>query len=60
MRAVAARYQGRVQAYEIWNEQNMSGEVGGYVEVAPYLATLKAAYTTIKGSTAARSSSSAA
>ncbi len=48
MRLVADRYIGKVQAYEIWNEQNLAGEVGGHVEIAPYVATLKAGYGAIK------------
>ena len=50
MRTVADRYIGKVQAYEIWNEQNLAGEVGGNVEVAPYVATLKSGYTAVKAS----------
>ncbi len=41
MRVVAGRYVGKVQAYEIWNEQNLAGEVGGNVQIAPYFETLK-------------------
>ena len=48
MRYLAARYQGRVQAWEIWNEQNLAGEVGGRVDVAPYFETLKAGYGAVK------------
>ncbi len=48
MRYLAARYSGRVQAWEIWNEQNLAGEVGGYVDVAPYFDTLQAGYTAVK------------
>lgn len=48
MRYLAARYAGRVQAWEIWNEQNLAGEVGGHVEVAPYVETLKAGYAGVK------------
>jgi hypothetical protein len=46
--AVAARYKGRVAAYEIWNEQNMAGETGGTVNAAEYVALLKAAFPAIK------------
>lgn len=48
MRYLAARYSGSVQAWEIWNEQNLAGEVGGTVDVAPYFETLKAGYTAVK------------
>ena len=48
MQFLATRYQGRVQAWEIWNEQNLAGEVGGRVAVAPYFETLKAGYTGVK------------
>jgi len=47
--ALAARYQGRIQAYEIWNEQNYAVENDGYVEGAGrYVELLKVAYTRIK------------
>ncbi len=47
---VAQRYQGRVQAIEIWDEINLFYEVGGKGRVNPasYTELLKAAYTTIK------------
>src|SRR4051794_16666271 len=48
MAFLAKRYAGRVQAWEIWNEENLAGEVGGTVEVAPYFETLKAGYTGVK------------
>ncbi len=48
MQFLATRYQGRVQAWEIWNEQNLAGEVGGRVAVAPYFETLKAGYLAVK------------
>jgi hypothetical protein len=48
MRFLAERYRGKVAAWEIWNEQNLAGEVGGHVEVAPYVATLKAGYAAVK------------
>jgi hypothetical protein len=49
--ALAARYQGKVQAIEIWNEQNLAYENGGQVTEADaghYVEILKAAYTSIK------------
>lgn len=48
MRYLAARYSGQVGAWEIWNEQNLAGEVGGQVAVAPYFETLKAGYGAVK------------
>ncbi|HEY8597271.1 MAG TPA: hypothetical protein VIL85_02505, partial [Thermomicrobiales bacterium] len=48
MRFLAEHYQGEVAAWEIWNEQNLAGEVGGHVEIAPYFATLKAGYEAVK------------
>ncbi len=48
MRLVSGRYVGKVQAYEIWNEQNLAGEVGGNVRVAPYVNVLKAGYAGVK------------
>lgn len=42
MTFVADRYKGKVQAWEIWNEQNLAYEVGGYVNVDDYIAMLKA------------------
>lgn len=46
---VAERYRGRVSAYEIWNEPNLSHESGGKPgDPAHYLATLQAAYSAIK------------
>ncbi len=48
MRFLAARYKGKVQAWEIWNEPNLAGEVGGLVEVRPYFDTLKAGYSGVK------------
>ncbi|MHB9032839.1 MAG: glycosyl hydrolase family 18 protein [Anaerolineae bacterium] len=51
LREMAARYKGRVQAYEIWNEQNLYyewGGRGGKLSAAKYIALLKAAYNAIK------------
>lgn len=49
MRAIAARYRGRVAAYEIWNEPNLNYE-WGYRPPNPaeYTALLKTAYRAIK------------
>ncbi len=46
---LAARYQGRVHAYEVWNEQNFSREWGGgRINAGRYVELLKAAYPAIK------------
>ena len=52
-----ARYAGKVQAYEIWNEENLSREMGsGNVDPSNYLPLLMAGYTGLKAgdSTATR------
>ncbi len=49
--ALTKHYQGKVQAIEIWNEQNLAVENGGRVAMADaghYVELLKAAYTRIK------------
>jgi len=49
--ALAAHYQGRVHAIEIWNEQNLAYENGGSVstdDAGHYVELLKEAYTRIK------------
>jgi polysaccharide biosynthesis protein PslG len=49
MQVLAARYKGRVAAYEVWNEPNLAVENGGVPATpADYLATLAAAYPAIK------------
>ena len=50
VRQMAARYRGRVQAYEIWNEQNLWYEAGGVgrMNAAKYVQLLAAAYRAIK------------
>jgi hypothetical protein len=47
---VADRYRGRVQAIEIWNEQNLWYEAGGVgrINAANYVQLLQASYRTIK------------
>ena len=47
---VAARYQGKVQAIEIWNEQNLWYETGGKgrIDPAAYVPLLQQAYQIIK------------
>jgi polysaccharide biosynthesis protein PslG len=49
--ALANRYKGRIHAIQIWNEQNLAYENGGYVsteDAGHYVEVLKAAYTRIK------------
>jgi hypothetical protein len=49
MSAVATRYAGKVQGYEIWNEENLDREAGpGNVDPSTYLPLLEAAYPVIK------------
>jgi len=49
MAAMAARYRGRVSAYEIWNEQNLQREWDGVpLSATDYVALLAAAYPAIK------------
>ena len=49
MQALGARYAGKVQAYELWNEQNLSREMGsGNVDPANYLPLLRAGYAGVK------------
>ncbi len=48
MRFIAARYHGKVRAYEVWNEENLAYETGGLVDVGTYVAVLKQGYTAIK------------
>ena len=47
--ALAGRYRGRVQAYQVWNEPNLSREWGGRIpDPAAYVELLRACYTGIK------------
>jgi len=47
--ALADRYCGRVQAYEIWNEENLLREwYGQIMSPSQYVSLLQAAYTSIK------------
>jgi hypothetical protein len=51
MGAVASRYAGQVQAYELWNEENLDREAGtGNVDPSTYLPLLEAGYTAVKAS----------
>jgi polysaccharide biosynthesis protein PslG len=47
--ALATRYAGKVQAYEIWNEENLSREMGdGNITPAVYVPLLEAGYAGVK------------
>jgi hypothetical protein len=47
--ALASRYKGRIQAYEIWNEPNLNREWGDKPpDAAAYASMLKASYQAIK------------
>ena len=47
--AVAERYRGRVHAYQVWNEPNLSREWGGFPpDVAGYVELLRACYIGVK------------
>jgi len=47
--ALATRYKGRIDAYEIWNEPNLAREWGGKTpNPAEYVALLRVAYQAIK------------
>jgi hypothetical protein len=47
--AMASRYRGRIQAYQIWNEPNLAREWGGkHPDPAAYARMLQVAYGTIK------------
>jgi hypothetical protein len=49
MQAMASRYAGKVQAYEIWNEENLSREMGvGNVTPASYVPLLEAGSAGVK------------
>jgi hypothetical protein len=49
MSAVASRYAGKVQAYELWNEENLDREAGtGNVDPTTYLPLLEAGSTAVK------------
>ena len=51
MRALATHFKGRVQGYEIWNEQNLYyewGGLGGKLNAGKYVQLLKAAYQAVK------------
>ncbi|MCO5177020.1 MAG: glycoside hydrolase family 5 protein [Thermomicrobiales bacterium] len=45
---MADRYKGKVQAWEIWNEQNLASTFGGQVDVGEYANLLQAGYQGVK------------
>ena len=47
---MANRYKGKIQAYEVWNEENYAVETGGQVNVGAYIPVLKAGYQALKAS----------
>jgi hypothetical protein len=49
MQELSSRYKGKVQVYELWNEQNLSRETGsGNVSPSFYLPVLKAGFAGVK------------
>ncbi len=49
LKQMVTHFKGKVQAYEIWNEQNFAVEVGkGQINAGNYVELLKASYQTIK------------
>jgi polysaccharide biosynthesis protein PslG len=50
LKFMADRYKGKVQAYEVWNEENYAVETGGQVNVGAYIPILKAGYQALKAS----------
>jgi hypothetical protein len=50
LKFMADRYKGKIQAYEVWNEENYAVETGGQVNVGAYPPILKAGYQALKAS----------
>ncbi|MEX2426583.1 MAG: cellulase family glycosylhydrolase [Thermomicrobiaceae bacterium] len=48
METLASEFEGQVQGWEIWNEQNLAYEVGGNVNPGRYVELLKEAYAGVK------------
>lgn len=48
MHALAARYQGQVAAYELWNEANLVRETSGPIDPDAYVEIVKAGYLGVK------------
>ncbi len=48
MYMMARHFKGKVQAYELWNEENLFGESGQAINVAQYIELLKYGYSGVK------------
>jgi hypothetical protein len=48
MYAVANRYKGKVEAYELWNEENLASEAGKPISVSKYVRLAQKGYNAIK------------
>lgn len=48
MHFLAERYRGKIQAWEIWNEQNLAHEMGGTVRLLDYCRLLEGGYNGVK------------
>ncbi len=48
MYALANRYKGKVEAYEVWNEQNLASEAGRPISVGKYVRLAQKSYNAIK------------
>jgi len=54
MYMMARHYKGMVNAYELWNEENLQGEPEGRSNPAPYVDLLKMGYSGVKWATPMR------
>lgn len=48
MYALANRYKGKVEAYEIWNEENLASEAGRPISVNKYVQLTRKGYNSVK------------
>ncbi|MBV9172650.1 MAG: hypothetical protein JOZ81_21470 [Chloroflexi bacterium] len=48
MQTMATHYKGKIQGYELWNEENLSREAGSNIDPSTYLPLLKAGYAGVK------------
>ncbi|TVR68737.1 MAG: hypothetical protein EA415_15760 [Sphaerobacteraceae bacterium] len=48
METLASEFEGQVHGWEIWNEQNLAYEVGGFVDPNEYVELLKVGYEAVK------------
>jgi hypothetical protein len=48
LKALASRYQGKIAAYEMWNEANLAAETGGRIDAGFFVEMVKAGYTAVK------------